>query len=112
MRVRVSPLLEQRIHTLALRQSRSDQAMLDKLIEAGLEATGMPAAVMAPAIGDLPDSEMSMIKVPLAPALRAGLRELADREGRSQRQMAAMVIDAGLKAIGADAAARGGAIEA
>ena len=112
MRIRVSPLIEGRVHALAIRQGRSDQNMLDKLIEAGLAATGMPATILSPALGDLNDAELTEFKVPLAPTLRASLRELAAKEGRSQRQMAAHVIATGLRALGADPTVVANTVEA
>jgi hypothetical protein len=103
MRVRISPQLEHHVHHLATRQGRSDQEMLDRLISAGLAATGTHAAVMSPPLGDLSDRELNEMKVPLDAELRASLRELAARHGRSQRRMATMVVAAGLVALGADA---------
>jgi hypothetical protein len=68
-----------------------------------LAATGTHAAVMSPPLGDLSDRELNEMKVPLDAELRASLRELAARHGRSQRRMATMVVAAGLVALGADA---------
>ncbi len=96
MRTRVPQHLEHRIHALALRQGRSDQNMLDLIIASGLAATGQPAAVMAPAIGDMTDAELSEMKIPVDATTRATLRELAARHGRSQRKLASHVLSVGL----------------
>jgi hypothetical protein len=102
MRVRISPQLEHHVHHLATRQGRSDQEMLDRLISAGLQSTGMPAAAIVPPMGEMSDAEMSEMKIPLNAAYRAQLRALAAEHGRSQRRMATMVVAAGLRALGAD----------
>jgi hypothetical protein len=104
MRVRIPEHLEHRIRSLALREGRSDQSMLDRIVTAGLGVTGHPAAVMSPALGDLSDSELTEMKIPLDANMRANLRALAAEHGRSQRQLASRILAAGLKKLGADAA--------
>jgi predicted transcriptional regulator len=112
MRVRLSPLLEQQVHHLAIRQGRTDQNMLDQLIAAGLRLTGMPSAAISSQIGGPSEGEMSEMKIPLDAKLREQLRSLAAERGRSQRRMGALVDAAGLKALGADAAIVDSAIKA
>jgi hypothetical protein len=104
MRARISPTLERHIYALALRQGRSDANMLDRIIEAGLAATGFAPEVMTPPLGSLSDAEMSEVKVPLDAELRASLRALAAKHDRPQRQLAARVLREGLAALGADSA--------
>ena len=100
MRPKISPAHEQRINTIALREGRNFQNAFERVIQAGLAATGHPVAVMTPPLGDLNDAEMSEMKIPLSAKLRARLREIAQEHGHSQRQMAARVVEAGLKTFG------------
>jgi hypothetical protein len=101
MRPTISPAHEQHIHALALRQGRTFQNMFEQIIKAGLAATGHPATAMTAPFGDLSDNQMSEMKIPLNARLRAELRGIAADHGHSQRQMAARVVEAGLKTFGA-----------
>jgi hypothetical protein len=104
MRIRLSPVFERHVHAMALKQGRSFQNTVDRIVDAGLRSTGMPVAAVTPALGDLSEGELTKMKIPLSPELRAQLRETAARLGRSQRKMTAICIAAGLKALGADVA--------
>lgn len=101
MRPKISAAHEQRIHTIALREGRNFQNAFERVINAGLAATGHPAAVITASLGDLSDAEMTEMKIPLNATLRARLREIAQAYGHSQRQMAARVVEAGLKTFDA-----------
>ena len=85
MRPTISAVHEQRIHALALKEGRNFQNAFERVINAGLAATGHRAAVMTPPLGDLTDTEMTEMKIPLSAALRARLREIAQEHGHSQR---------------------------
>jgi hypothetical protein len=102
MRARVSPQLESQIHHLAVRQNRSDADMHNRLLEAGLRSSGMPAAAISPPLVDLLTEGEWSLKVPLPVKLREQLKALAAEHGRSHRRMVAQVIAAGMVAHGCD----------
>jgi hypothetical protein len=101
MRPRINAALEQRINDFARNEGRDFQSAFDRLVKAGLQATGHPAVIMRPPLGDLSDDEMTMLKIPLSLKLRAELRAIAAEQGHSQRRMAAKIIEEGLKTFGA-----------
>lgn len=99
MRPRIAPHVEHAIHVLALRKGISDQEMFGTVVDLGLAATRQPAAIMTPPMADWPEA------ADLPQALRAVLRGIADQYGENHERMAAAVVNAGLRALGADATA-------
>src|SRR5271167_4268140 len=102
MRIRVAPHIAAASHRLAIREGRSDQEMLERLLVVGLRSLG--AALPAP----LPDDDETDrnvdkvdLRVPLPRPKFRVIKELARREGRSGHAMTRIIIDAGLAALAA-----------
>jgi hypothetical protein len=104
MRTRLSPRIAAAVHSLALRQGRSDQEACDHVISLGLRSLGSPLPPVSIADDGAAERDEIEIKVRLPVPRHRAIRMLANQQNRSGRAMTRLVIDAGLKALGVDLA--------
>ena len=103
MRTRLKPGVADAVRRLALREGRSDQEMVERLLSIGLQSfgAGTPRTDTPP---DRPTLDTQMT-LPLPAGMYAAIKTLARDQGRSGKAMTRIIIDAGLAAMGGPARA-------
>jgi hypothetical protein len=106
MRIRIQPHVEVIIHKRAIREGRSTQQMVDRVIAAGLAAMGA-ASGSSGGHDEIDDRRTNDYKLTLTlPATTyRGIKSIARSEGRSGKEMIRRVLAEGLRVMGAELAA-------
>jgi hypothetical protein len=97
-RIRISDAMAAAIHRRAIRESRSDQSMHDKIVRAGLLAIGDVLITNQDEPG-MPNDPRQTFKLTLRLPLEiyGEVKERAKSEGRSGRSMICRLLESGLR---------------
>ena len=100
MRARVNDHVAATIHRLALREARSDQEMVDRILQTGMRVLGGGTAPVVDDVESHPDKNGTYdMRLSMPEPKYRMIRELANRDGRSARGMLRQCVDVGLKTM-------------